>query len=116
MDRADEAAELEEVIFDDLLGEQESLKVVVGIGDSGHGEKIFIRVFEDKGSDRAGRSEIRQILQGQRFGVNSARIGEPIDINAKLGQCLLEDPALAIFAPKFRVIGQCGRRNSSWLT
>ena len=95
MNRADEAAKLIQMIFLDPVGEKKSLQNVVRIGDGRHGEEIFALVFEDKRGDRAGRGELGKILQRERFAMDTGRIGEPIDIDAELGECLLNDPRLA---------------------
>ena len=98
MDRADEPAELVEMVVDDVVGEEKCLEIGVWIGNGGHGEKILLAVLENQRRDRAGRSKIREMLEGEGFGVDSAWIGEPIDIDAQLRERLFEDPCFAIGA------------------
>ena len=86
------------MVVDDVVGEEKRLEVGVWIGNGGHGEKILLAVLENQRRDRAGRSKIREMLKAESFGMDSAWIGEPIDIDVQLRKGLFEDPCFAIGA------------------
>src|SRR5258706_1972604 len=77
MDRADEAAELIEMVLDDVVGEKKRFEVVVRIGNGGHGEEILLAIIKNERRDGAGRSQLGKILQRERFAMDAGRIGKP---------------------------------------
>ncbi len=95
MDRADEPAELVEMVLDDVVGEEKGFEIVVRIGNGRHGQKIVLRIFENKRGDGAGGSELGEMFEGEGFATDALGVGEPICFYAEFGEGLLEDPGFA---------------------
>ena len=74
MNRADEAAELIEMILDDVVGEEKRFEIVVRIGNGGHGEEILLVIFKDEWRDCAVRRELGKILEREGFAMNPGGI------------------------------------------
>ena len=47
MNRADEAAELIEMVLEDVVAEEKGFEIVMRIGHGRHGQKILVGVFEN---------------------------------------------------------------------
>jgi hypothetical protein len=95
VNRAKQARELGDVVGIEPPGEQHRFPVLVRLRHRRHRQDMVLKVFEDKGRDRARWGELGEPAQTKRLAVDALRRTEPIDLDPQLGESLLQHPGLA---------------------
>ncbi len=96
MDGAEQGRELVDVIGNHLAAQEHLLPVLMRLRHRCHGDEVVLEILEDERRGGSRRRDPFQPAQSQRFAVHPLDRGEPIDLDAQLGERLLEHPGIAI--------------------
>src|SRR5688572_9112503 len=97
--------------------EKHTLPILMWLWNGLHGEKLKSAIFKKKSRNASGGCQTSEPSQTFRLAMNPRRIAKPIDRDAQLRKCLLQNPGSAVFSldQNGSVRNSAGQDSDGWM-